>query len=91
MHRKKTIHWSMRRTKAYMLATVPTMTCCRCGKPAATQWRVCADGPPRLLCVECDIGLNAAILKWMGHPKAKRLMADYPKTLLASLQGSRHG
>ena len=35
------------------------------------KWRVCADGPWRGVCAECDLELNKLGLKW-AYPKTWR-------------------
>lgn len=48
---------------------VRRLPCTRCGKPALTQWQICADGNQyRPLCLACDHRLNAMVMKWVGLP-----------------------
>ena len=51
--------------------------CARCGQPAHAQWNICATGQYHPMCMECDISLNRLVLKWVNHPEATRLGADY--------------
>ena len=54
------------------------LSCIRCGKPATTQWQVCADGNVyRPLCRGCDVELNAMVLEWMGDGDVGEKMAKY--------------
>jgi hypothetical protein len=57
---------------------VRRLPCYRCGKPAETQWQVCADGNLyRPLCILCDIALNRLVLRWMGDPEADKKVRRY--------------
>ena len=67
-----------RRTKPYTEAGLRRRTCYRCPNQATTQWQICADhNTYRPLCTPCDIALNALVLRWMHHPDAEQLIADY--------------
>lgn len=71
-----------RRKQPYTLAGIRQLKCMRCGSPAFSQWQVCADrNNYRPLCKACDIALNAMVLDWMGHPKAKELTRAYATKL----------
>jgi len=66
------------RRKPYTKIGIRRLPCCRCGKPAAQQWQVCADRNLfRPLCTHCDIGLNRLVLRWMGDPDWKQKIAEY--------------
>jgi hypothetical protein len=70
--------WSTRRTKPYTTAGIARLACIRCGGQAVHQWQICSDGSNwRPLCLACDIALNRAVLEWMGHPDAERLVSAY--------------
>jgi hypothetical protein len=66
------------RRKPYTAIGIRRLKCFRCGARAEFQWQVCADGNQyRPLCRDCDVGLNALVLRWMRHPEAERLTAAY--------------
>ena len=57
---------------------------CRCWKcknlvSVRYIWRVCADGPDRKICDDCDAELNRMALQW-AYPKTwKRQLEAYKK------------
>ncbi len=66
------------RRQPYTTAGIRRLPCCRCGRPADSQWQVCADGRLfRPICDPCDIELNAMVLRWMGDPDAEAKIARY--------------
>jgi hypothetical protein len=65
------------RREPYTEAGIRRVPCFRCGARARHQWRACADGLWRPLCLDCDIELNRLTLVWMAHPDRERLMAAY--------------
>jgi hypothetical protein len=70
--------WTTRRQEPYTTAGIARLACIRCGAKAFSQWQICADGNNhRPLCLACDIDLNRAVLEWMGHPDAARLVSAY--------------
>lgn len=72
-------HWpATNRETPYTAAGIKRRPCARCGKPASTQWQVCADGSVyRPLCTACDVALNALVLKWAGDPLVDVKVAHY--------------
>ena len=71
--------WSKRRRKPYTASGIRRLRCIRCGdRPAVHQWQICADGNHyRPLCIECDVRLNAMVLRFMNHPRPGPLMSAY--------------
>jgi hypothetical protein len=40
--------------------------CARCGESSHYQWNICADkNRPRGICADCDVKLNAMVMRWM--------------------------
>jgi hypothetical protein len=74
------------RRRPYTQIGIRRLPCFRfevCGNMAEYQWNVCADGNLyRPLCAQCDVALNAMVLRWMLHPDAQRLIEDYSGTKL---------
>ncbi len=69
------------RRKPYLESGIGRVPCARCGRPSVHQWQICADDRLyRPICEQCDIALNALVLKWMGFPdwreKIKRYKED---------------
>lgn len=72
----------MPRTKPYTERGIRRLRCRRCDAPAARQWQICADNNVyRPLCIECDIALNALVLRWMFDRKADEKMEAYAARL----------
>lgn len=70
--------WDIVRREPYTEIGVRRLRCIRCGKPAAFQWQICADGNNwRPVCAVCDVDLNELVLRWFGHPRADDLVNDY--------------
>lgn len=70
--------WPAGRRAPYTVRGIARMTCIRCGGQAVHQWQICADGnKQRPLCVDCDIKLNALVLKWARDPDAGKKIAAY--------------
>ncbi len=70
--------WWVKRKKPYTEIGIARCECIRCGAQAEYQWQICADGNNyRPLCSQCDIGLNKTVLKFMRHPHALQLAAEY--------------
>lgn len=62
------------RTQPYTEVGIKRIPCARCSKPSTQQWQVCAmDNRYMGVCQECDILLNALVIKFMG------LKAEYIK------------
>jgi hypothetical protein len=72
------------RTRPYTERGIRRLPCFRgCGRRARTQWNVCADGNQyRPLCLECDVELNAMVLRWMNDPDAEAKIEAYTRRLL---------
>jgi len=71
------------RKTPYTEAGIKRVPCCRCGKPAAEQWQICADGALyRPVCVECDVALNDLVLEWFGFPDREQKMKRYREKML---------
>ncbi len=78
-----TTHKRHGRRKPYTQIGIERLPCYRCGKKARYTWNVCADGNlMRPLCPECDVALNALVLRWMGDPAAKAKTARYRNRVL---------
>ncbi len=76
------------RRKPYTEAGIRRLKCFRCGGPARTQWSICADGNrARPLCVACDVALNVLVLRWVRHPDAARMAADYREKMKRRYDG----
>lgn len=70
------------RTNPYTQIGIKRKKCCRCGKQAATQWKICSDGNQyRPLCIECDIELNKTVLEFMGFKDSDKMIAEYKNKL----------
>lgn len=70
--------WGVKRKTPYTEVGIKRLDCIRCGDKAIHQWQICADGNNfRPICDPCDIKLNTTVLKFMRHPHAKQLAADY--------------
>jgi hypothetical protein len=55
------------RKKPYTEKGIRRLKCFRCGKRASQQWQICSDGNQfRPICLNCDIELNALVLRFMG-------------------------
>jgi hypothetical protein len=70
------------RPKPYTARGIRRLRCVRCGAAAEFQWRACADDNWRPLCAPCDVGLNAAALRYMRDPEAKEKIAAYRRAKL---------
>jgi hypothetical protein len=77
-----------RRFRPYTDRGVRRLLCARCGtRPAVQQWQCCADlNTWRPICVECDIALNAAVLRFMNDPNWARKMKAYTQRLTSRQQ-----
>lgn len=68
----------MARRKPYTEIGIRRMRCFRCGERARFQWSICADGNvQRPVCTDCDVALNAMVLRWAGDPQAEDKIAAY--------------
>lgn len=70
------------RRRPYTTIGIRRLACTRCGgRPSYSTWQVCADDSlHRPLCWDCDLLLNALVLRWMGDPDAERKVDDYALT-----------
>ncbi len=69
------------RTRPYTDLGVQRLPCARCRtRPGRFQWRICADGLWRPLCVICDRALNRLMLRWIRDPDAEEKFARYAET-----------
>lgn len=62
------------RTKPYTEIGIKRLKCTRCGDPAEEQWKACADGQWRPVCVPCDVDLNELVLTFMAIPLMERVV-----------------
>jgi hypothetical protein len=70
--------WQIRRKQPYTEIGLKRLKCIRCGEPPYGQWQICSEGNNyRPLCTGCDIKLNRMVLKFMKHPHAEQLAAEY--------------
>lgn len=70
--------WAIRRKKPYTEQGISRKNCIRCGEQALYQWQICSDGNNyRPVCGQCDIEMNAMVLKFMRHPHANQLADEY--------------
>lgn len=70
------------RKKPFSDKEIEKCECVRCGKPARFQWNACADGNTwRPMCEQCDIMLNAVVLKFLGFKDWKQKVRDYCKKI----------
>lgn len=66
------------RKKPYTEIGIRRIPCARCASPSVHQWQVCADDNVyRGLCSDCDVKLNAMVLKWMGFKDWKQKITKY--------------
>ena len=63
--------------------------CVRCGAPGYAQWNACAENAPsgkavyRVLCAECDVGLNEVALRFVyGDRLDEGLLETYRQKVL---------
>ena len=70
------------RTKPYTEIGIRRLKCVRCGAKAQFQWNICADGNVyRPICKQCDIELNAMVLKWAGFEDWKDKIDKYTEAM----------
>jgi len=50
-------------------------------RQAAFKWRVCADGPWRGVCKECDVELNEIALRWAFPSKWEVMLKKYKERI----------
>lgn len=82
--------WDTKRKGPYTAAGIIRCKCVRCGEPALYQWQICSDGNNyRPVCEGCDIALNAAVLRFMRHPRHKAVSTKYRDALRKKAKPSR--
>ena len=70
-----------RKSRPYSNSEIRSLLCVRCGSPALTQWRVCADDNTwRPICWPCDVELNRMVLEWMRDPGVESKVWVYSNT-----------
>lgn len=70
------------RRNPYTERGIKRIPCFRCGAPSRYQWQICADKNRwRGLCLGCDFGLNAAVLRYLNDPDISRKLQEYRKIL----------
>lgn len=77
------------RTKQYTSRGIRRVGCIRCGAPGYAQWNACAENTPsgtqvfRVLCAECDVGLNEVALRYVyGKNVDEAVLAAYREKVL---------
>lgn len=66
------------RRAPYTAIGIRRIPCARCGKPSTQQWNACAIGNRYLgVCTECDIELNALVLRFFRIANWRCLVRDY--------------
>lgn len=69
------------RRKPYSERGIGRVPCFRCGKPSRFQWQVCSlENRWTPVCVECDVGLNQAALRYTGVPGWEKIIANYARS-----------
>ena len=57
----------MGRRKPYTARGIRRVPCVKCGRPSMQQWQICSlDNRWMGVCADCDVKLNAAVLKFLG-------------------------
>lgn len=87
------------RRQRYTAIGIRRRPCARCGAKAHAQWNICANGGNFVpICLECDLALNAMVLRWFGFPEAEQMIAEYrgaptppPAAQVAPAQGAKDG
>jgi hypothetical protein len=74
------------RRKPYTERGIRRLRCFRCRKrQARQQWQICADGNVwRPICDECDLELNALVLRWIGGRGVEAKIRRYAQQLHAA-------
>ena len=71
------------RKKPYTTIGISRVPCFRCGKPSTRQWQICSlNNEYHGLCTECDIKLNALVLKFFRVPNANIICKQYARRML---------
>jgi hypothetical protein len=66
-----------RRKEPYSDIGIKRVPCARCGKPSSFQWKICSSESWEGLCKECDVLLNALVLKFMRDKNMGRKITEY--------------
>lgn len=71
------------RRKPYTEIGIRRMKCVRgCGRQARFQWQICADGRVyRVVCAECDVELNAMVMRWAWGDSREADIAAYRESV----------
>jgi hypothetical protein len=73
------------RRKPYTEIGIRRLPCVRCGSKARFQWQICADGNIwRPLCGECDVALNAMVMRWVWGDTREDDIRRYREEKLAA-------
>lgn len=73
----------MTRRTPYTERGIVRVPCCRCGKPSCYQWTICADGNQwRGLCAECDVALNALVMRFVWGDTRETVIDAYSLKVL---------
>lgn len=72
------------RRKPYTAIGLSRMKCIRgCGRKAAYQWQICADGNTyRGVCPSCDVELNEIVMRWAFGDAREADLAAYREMVL---------
>jgi hypothetical protein len=73
-----------KRTEPYTARGIRRLKCSKCGRPAFSQWYICALGSYKPICVTCDLDLNLSALIWTGYPSNEvlELMEKYRESIV---------
>lgn len=72
------------RREPYTEVGIKRARCFRCGEKAVHQWNICADeNVYRPICADCDVKLNAVVLRFMGFKDWKEKMKRYKERIQA--------
>lgn len=69
----------MPRKTPYTAQGIGRVPCAHCGKSSTAQWKICATGAYQGLCTECDIELNAIVIKFLNVSNADKIMNQYAR------------
>lgn len=77
------------RSKQYTARGIKRVPCVRCGGQGYAQWNACAENTPngrqvfRVLCAECDVGLNELALRYVyGDKVNEEVLSAYREKVL---------
>jgi NAD-dependent SIR2 family protein deacetylase len=73
----------------YTRRSIKRAQCVRCGERASDAFTICAAGTHRQLpvCKECDIAINAMIVRFLGFPDAEQMIETYARKRRRPLSG----